>query len=129
MRTGASKVLLALVTSVSPFCGPAQEIDPRRPYCYEFLSLSGERKAAANSLIRGVLIGASHERLKANTTPMADISVEAMVARVEKYCADHRDQPMREGAENLVDELVAAYIPTKPRWIDHSKSTETLPTR
>ena len=121
--TGAAALVLALTASSgSRFCGPPQEADPRRPYCVEFLALSGAQKESANSMIRGVLIGASHERLKANHTPMADISAEAMVTRVEKYCADHRDSPMREGAENVVDQLVAEYIPAKPIWIDRNKS-------
>ena len=121
--TGAAAVILALTaTSGSRLCGPPQEADPRRPYCVEFLALSGAQKESANAMIRGILIGASHERLKANQTPIADISAEAMVARVEQYCADHRDQPMREGAEHLLDQLVAEYTPAKSPWTDRQKS-------
>jgi hypothetical protein len=79
----------------------------------EFLAMSGARKAAANEMIHGVLIGASHERRKAGATPMADISAEAMVGRVEKYCAAHRDKSVREAATNLVDQLVAEWVPVK----------------
>ena len=116
--TGAAAAFILAITAASGarLCGPPQETDPGRPYCVEYLSLSGGHKEAANSMVRGILIGASHERLKANATPMADISYDAMVARVEKYCADHRDHSLRQGATNLVDQLVAEYTPARPRW-------------